>query len=220
MNTKAKVMIRAGTALALTSFIWAGAAMAQDDTDVTRMPTPADDAASCDEMNWNKELAHNYPWVSEACHAVVVVNGEKWARFEGEFKRANRDGSFDTEFLSRSNRELGRVTLVPRPGQRAHIGNKDVRFSDLSRDQVLSFYVPEGAMGFAVQPGVPSEELAQVAQTADEPQLAQADTREEEPASRLPTTAGPLPMIALGGLMALLGGLGMTLRRKLSRRNS
>jgi LPXTG-motif cell wall-anchored protein len=46
--------------------------------------------------------------------------------------------------------------------------------------------------------------------------IAQADPKPI--ASELPNTAGPLPLIALGGLMSLLGGLGLTLRRKISNR--
>lgn len=238
MNIKARAMMGSGTALMLASFVWAGSAMAQEDEDVAHMSRPADDAASCKEMNWNAEFVGSYPWVAEACHTVVVVNGEKWARFEGKFQRTNRDGSFDTEFVSRSNRDLGRVTLMPEPGQRVHIDNQDVRFSDLSRDQVLSFYVPEGAIGFAVEPGVEHTRLVKVVKTTEESeyatestaneqpaneqpvQLAQADTQPSQPASRLPSTAGPLPLIALGGLMSLLGGLGLTLRRKTSKQSS
>ena len=230
MKTKTSAMIKAGTALALTSFVWTGAAMAQDNDSetVANMSRPADDAASCKAMNWNSELVGTYPWVSEACRAVVVVNGEKWARFQGNFKRSNNDGSFDTEFVSRSDRNLGTVTMTPEPGQRVHLENRDVRFSDLKRDQVLSFYVPEGAMGFALEPGVPSSRMAKVVNTTDESQiaeddqpvqLAQAETREEERASVLPSTAGPLPLFALGGLMSLLGGLGLTIRRKSLKHN-
>jgi len=225
-------MIRAGTVLALTSFVWTGAAMAQDDNVVADMARPADDAASCKAVNWNTELVGTYPWVSEACHAVVVVNGEKWARFEGKFIRFNNDGSFDAEFVSRSDRELGSVTLMPEPGQRVRINDQDVRFSDLSRDQVLSFYVPDGAIGFAIEPGVPRTQLVKVVNTTDtsqideqdtadtEPvQMAQVDSREGERASVLPDTAGPLPLFALGGLISLLGGLGLTIRRKSLKHN-
>lgn len=232
MNTKTRAMIRAGTVLALTSFVWTGAAMAQDDNAVADMARPADDAASCKAVNWHRDLVGTYPWVSEACHAVVVVNGEKWARFEGKFIRFNNDGSFDAEFVSRSDRELGSVTLMPEPGQRVRIDNQDVRFSDLNRDQVLSFYVPDGAIGFAMEPGVPRTQLVKVVNTTDESrsaeqetadaepvQMAQADSRESERESVLPDTAGPLPLLALGGLMSLLGGLGLTIRRKSLKHN-
>lgn len=227
MNTKARVMIRTGTVLALTSFVWTGSVMAEKNETVTNMSRPADNAASCKAMNWNRELVGTYPWVAEACRAVVLVNGEKWARFEGNFMRSNNDGSFVTEFVSRSDRKLGKVTLMPQPGQLVHIDNKDVRFSDLSRNQILSFYVPDGAMGFAVEPGASRTQLAKIVNTTDESQyaeqksaktqpvqLAQADTKKSERASVLPRTAGPLPLFALGGLLSLLGGLGLTIRRK------
>jgi len=196
---------------------------------------------------------------SEACRAVVTVNGKKWARFEGEFQGINDNGSFDTEFTSRSDRELGIVTLMPAPGQSVRLDNKNVPFSDLDRGQVLSFYVPEGAIGFAVEPGVPDSQFVKVVDRSDADRLAaeraaadraaadkaaadraaaekfaaadeaekaraiemaQADRDREAIDSELPNTAGPLPLIALGGLMSLFGGLGLTIRRKLSKRNS
>jgi len=52
--------------------------------------------------------------------------------------------------------------------------------------------------------------------------LAQADTdrnaNRDMLDSELPNTAGPLPLIALGGLLSLFGGLGLSIRRKLSKR--
>lgn len=234
MKTKANTKIRAGTAAILAGLVSVGGAMAQDNTTVAHMDRPADNAASCEAMNWNQEFVGAYPWAAEACHTVVVVNGERWARFEGKFEGTNENGSFDTEFFSLSNRELGRVTLMPEPGQRVHIGKDDVQFSDLTRGQVLSFYVPEGAMGFAIEPGVPPTKFVKIANTTDESQyaaakneptedpvlLAQADTRSDERATVLPSTAGPLPLFALGGLMSMLGGLGLTIRRRMSKHDS
>lgn len=258
MNMKASTTIRAGTALALAGFVWANGAMAQDNklVDVKR---PADNAASCNELNWHQEFVTSYPWASEACRAVVTVNGKKWARFEGEFQGLNDNGSFDAEFTSRSDRDLGSVTLMPTAGQSVRIDNKNVPFGDLDRGQILSFYVPEGAIGFAVEPGVPDSQFVKVVDTSDAERLAaersaadraaaekaaadkaaaekfaaadeaaqakatemaQADRDREALDSELPNTAGPLPLIALGGLMSLFGGLGMTIRRKLSKRNS
>lgn len=235
MNMKAHTMIGAGTALALTGLVWANGVMAQDST-LVGMDRPADDAASCNELNWHKEFVTNYPWASEACRSVIDVNGAKWARFEGEFLGLNDDGSFDTEFMSRTDRDLGSVTLMPAPGQKVRLDNKEVPFADLDRGQVLSFYVPEGAVGFAVEPGVPDSQFVKVVDTSDAARFAAADdTPEKAPIvlaqadtdtnrdtldSDMPDTAGPLPLIALGGLMSLFGGLGLTIRRKLSKRNS
>lgn len=234
MNMKANTMISTGTALALAGLLWANGAMAQDSR-LVGVDRPADDAASCNELNWHKEFVTSYPWASEACRSVVTVNGAKWARFEGEFLGINDDGSFDAEFTSRSNRELGSVTLMPAPGQRVRLDDKEVPFADLDRGQVLSFYVPDGAVGFAIEPGAPNSQFVKVVDTsgaarfaaADDTQerapivLAQADTdtTRDRLDSNLPNTAGPLPLIALGGLMSLFGGLGLTIRRKLSKRN-
>lgn len=227
MNTKASVKIGTGAAILLSSLIWTGSVMAQDSKVVANMKQPADNLTSCNAMNWNQEFLGDYPWVAKGCHAVVTVNGEKWARFEGQFKGMNSDGSFDTEFLNTSDRHLGRVALTPQPGQLVTIDDKKMSFSELNRDQILSFYVPEGAMGFAVEPGVPQSQLTTVTPAArameveDKPaKLAVVEPRSAKAATRLPTTAGPLPVVALSGLMLLLGGLGLTIRRKAWKQNS
>jgi hypothetical protein len=221
--------IKAGIALALASFVLASGAAAQDNK-MANVDRPADDAASCKEVNWHQEFVTNYPWASEACRSVILVNGQKWARFEGEFQGLNDNGSFDTEFTSRSNRDLGRVTLMPEAGQRVRLDNEEVPFADLDRGQILSFYVPEGAIGFAVEPGVPSTQYVKVVEPSNQAKFAAADDApkatpvvmaQADPkpvASELPNTAGPLPLIALGGLMSLLGGLGLTVRRSLWKR--
>jgi len=246
---KSSTTIRAGVALALASFVFASGAAAQDNK-LVNVDRPADNAASCNELNWHQEIVTSYPWASETCRAVVTVNGAKWARFEGEFQGLNDNGSFDAEFTSRSDKELGSVTLMPAPGQSVRLDNKNVSFADLDRGQILSFYVPEGAIGFAVEPGVPTSQFVKVVDTSEADRLAaeraaaeraaeaerfaaaddaakaratemaQADRDREARDSELPNTAGPLPLIALGGLMSLFGGLGMTVRRKLSKRNS
>jgi len=231
VNMKPNTTMKAGIALALASFVWAGGAVAQD-TQMANVDRPADDAASCNLMKWHEEFVTNYPWAAEACRAVILVNGQKWARFEGEFQGLNDDGSFDAEFISRSNRDLGRVTLMPEDGQSVRLSNEEVSFDELDRGQILSFYVPEGAIGFAVEPGVPSTQYVKIVDTSNQAKFAAADDAPEaEPvvmaqaadpkpiASELPNTAGPLPLIALGGLMSLLGGLGLSIRRKLSKRN-
>jgi len=218
---KARTTIKAATVLALASLVWANSAMAQDNS-LVNVASTTDNAASCNELNWHREFVTSYPWAAEACREVVTVNGAKWARFEGEFLGINDDGSFDTEFTSRSDGNLGRVTLMPTAGQQARLDNRQVAFADLDDGQVLSFYVPEGAVGFAVEPGAPNSQFVRVADASARAPivLAQADTDTDMDTrdSELPNTAGPLPLIALGGLLSLFGGLGLTMRRKLSDR--
>ena len=72
------------------------------------------------------------------------------------------------------------------------------------------------------EPGAPPEQLAeivvtpvelraQVVQAATGPLLAQVNP---PPTQSLPNTAGPLPLFALAGLISLLGGFGLTIRRR------
>jgi hypothetical protein len=82
----------------------------------------------------------------------------------------------------------------------------------------------------AIEPDAPPEQLAQIvlepispaqANPAQAELLAQTDPAPARAttARRLPATAGLLPLFALAGLMSLLGGLGLTIRRRLLNRS-
>ena len=65
----------------------------------------------------------------------------------------------------------------------------------------------------------PFEQLAQIVRQptsqAQTPLLAQADRVPAGTSTRrLPSTAGPLPLFALAGLISVLSGLGLTIRRR------
>jgi hypothetical protein len=191
---------------------------AQESLEGTKMPRPAENISSCQDVDWNQSLLTRYPWVIDSCHEVVVVDGQNWARFEAEFEGMNRDGTFDVDFLNRRGRSQGVISLRPGAEQTVLLDNREYAFSQLLDNQKLNFYVPEGAYGFAVEPGAPPEELVAVVEPATpaaEPvRLAQAEPRPARRATTLPATAGPLPLFALGGVFAMLGGLGMTIRRR------
>ncbi len=125
----------------------------------------------------------------------------------------NSDGSVKSDFRDRSGEKMGAITIMPAPGQRAIIDGNPTRFTDLRPGQVLSIYVPEGMYGFALAPAVPVEQHVRVIEIQPEPYV--APTRMVA-ARTLPRTAGPLPMLLVGGVLALLGGLGFTARRKYS----
>ena len=195
-------------------------------------PRPDTNRTSCAQVDWNRDLLRDYPWVANGCQEVVIIDGQKWARFEAEFQEMNRDGTFTSNFRNDRGRSLGTVSLQPGPGQRVDLDGRMTPFSDLRRGQVLNFYAPEGTYAFTTEPG--STEQVQIVQnqnrdtqlareqneqrSRDEAarrsrQLAQAEPARETRPSTLPATAGPLPIIALGGLLSLLGGIGLTMRR-------
>jgi hypothetical protein len=225
MIIKSNAMNGAGAALLLAGFVWTGSAMGQS-VDPRNIPDPDVDRASCTDVNWHRDLLGKYPWVADACHEVIIVQGQKWARFEADFQRMNRDGSITSDFKNRQGRSRGNISLMPGPDQMVSLDGRPYRFSELQRGQTLNFYVPEGMYAFSVAPGAPPAQHVRVVEVEVEEvaqpervQLARAEPRRTEPVRQLPSTAGPLPLIALGGALSLLGGIGLSLRRRFQARN-
>lgn len=220
MNTRLNVLAMTSAAL-LLALAWTGNSMAQQDAPT--MPAPKLDRVSCTEVEWHQDMKRDYPWVANACHEAIVVDGQKWARFEAVFQTLNRDGSITSTFRNDRGRSLGNVTLKPGPDQRVLLDGRPTRFSNLQRGQVLNFYAPEGMYAFTTAPGVPATEVVQIVEPApvSQPprQLAQAEPTTTTRPATLPATAGLLPIMALGGLLSLLGGISLTMRRCLTGRN-
>jgi hypothetical protein len=199
--------------------VFATAASAQQERLDTRNLDPSVQAASCAAVDWNEDLLAQYPRIAEGCQEVVTSEGKRWARFGANFVRSNRDGSVTLDFQNRQGRSMEELTLMPAQGQRVSIDGRPYRFSELTRGQQLNLYVPEGMYALALEPGAPPEQLAQVvAPPAQGVQLAQADRAPAAaaPARQLPNTAGPLPLLALGGLASVLAGLALSIRRRFS----
>jgi hypothetical protein len=220
MNINSKAMNGTGAVLLLAGILWTHGAVAQV-ANPGNIPEPHLDRASCEEVDWHRDLLGSYPWVADACHEVVVIDGQKWARFQADFQRMNRDGSITSDFKNRQGRTRGSIALMPGAGQRVSLDGRPYRFSELRQGQTLNFYVPEGMYAFSVAPGAPPAELVRVVQAPVEAapapapmQLASAEPRTYTTASRLPSTAGPLPLLGLGGMLSLLAGLGLGLRRR------
>lgn len=192
-----------GLALALCGFMFAGATVAQD-LDVDSLSATDEDAASCAAVQWNAQLLAEYPRVAQACHEVIMSDGKKWARFETELVGVNRSGAVKSNFKDRQDQYMGAITIMPDHDQMVAIDGRDYRFSELRAGQMLNVYVPEGAYGFSLAPGAPPAQVVEIS---------------EEPApivvARLPSTAGPLPWFALGGLLSLAGGIGFAIRRRM-----
>lgn len=218
MNTRSMEKYGAGIAMLVFALAFAGNALSQERLETRSLPEPKVDRASCQNVNWHANLLSEYPWVVEACHEVILVDGQKWARFEADFDRMNRDGSFGSTFKGPQGRSRGSIDMMPGAEQRVLLDGRPTRFSDLRQGQTLNFYVPEGKFAFAAAPGAPEEQLATVVvvQERQPVQLAQAEPRRAQTATRLPATAGPLPILALGGMLSLLGGMVLTMRRRFS----
>lgn len=200
--------------VASTALLGVAVAQQQD------FPREREQAKSCAEVDWNKDMTTNHPRLTEACREVVTVDGKDWARFEAKFARIEPDGRVSFSIRDSRDRPIEEVSLRPATGQVAYIDNRATPFSQLRPDQQVNLYVPEGQYGFATQPGARPEQVAVVTppagarapvSTRDTTRVAEAQPR----AAVLPATAGPLPWLALGGLLSMLGAFGLRVGRRL-----
>lgn len=221
MNTHLNVLAMTSAAL-LLGLAWSGNTQAQELS--PNMPGPDVDRASCDEVEWHSDLLRDYPWVVDACQEAIIVDGQKWARFEAEFQELHRDGAITSNFTNDRGRSLGNVRLMPGKDQRVLLDGRPYRFSQLQSGQTLNFYVPDDLYAFTMEPGAPDTEQVRIIEPVEERQPtrmaeARTDNNRNRPET-LPATAGPLPIIALGGMFSLLGGIGLTTRRRLKKSNA
>jgi hypothetical protein len=184
------------------------------------MPGPDVVRASCEDVDWNRQMLSDYPWIVNGCRETLVFDGQKWARFEGEFLEFHSDGAITTRFRDERGRRLGTVRMMPGPNQTVLLDDQPYPFSRLQRGQMLNFYVPDDSYAFSTRPAMAEVETVQMLEPVRPVEqqrpvrMAEARAVASNRPAVLPATAGPLPIIALGGLLSLLGGLGLTARRR------
>jgi hypothetical protein len=199
---------------ALLSFAITGIVFAQQ---TTQFPKEQVRKRSCADFGWNADMARQHPRIVKACQEVVICDGVSWARLAADFTSIDNDGTVNFSIHDQNNRYVEAVTIEPRAGQVAYINDRPTAFDHLHASDTINLYVPEGQYGYATQPGVPVQELATAVSA---PAPASADTQAEvtvadnaPPPATLPQTASDIPLLALGGLISLCGGLALSLRR-------
>ncbi len=231
MNSRLNILILAGAvilgfSLTGTAFAQRAAQEAVMEDRIQGDPLAGMELATidCAEVNWDREMLAEYPWSPEACHDVVISGGEHWARFEIDFLGREPDGTVRAEFIGPDERSHGVVNLEPGDNQRVLLDGQPYTWDEVFEGQRLSLFAPEGEFGFAGTPDASRAELARRADEAppveDDEQMRLAEAEEDPFAERpreLPATAGPLPMLGLAGLLSLLGGMALTIRRRLGR---
>jgi len=196
----------------------------------TDFPATRTKPATCEDFRWNAEMTREHPRVIEACQETVDAEGSTWARLEARFVRVQSDGQVVFSIRDKNARVIEEVTVQPSPGQVAYIDDRATEFKDLSATDRINLYVVEGQYGWSTRPGVTTQRFTRVATTTTASTENDAEAYDEVEApperyvassdpqrmnSRLPDTAGVLPWAALTGTLFLIGGLTLSLRRKL-----
>jgi hypothetical protein len=166
---------------------------------------------TCSEIEFNKEIIH-YPDISNACLGIIDYEGEQYAKLQSKVIRTgmnnlvlrymHSDGNYGPEY---------RTTDLPSEF-RVVLDGKKTRISELSKGQILNFYVKIGAEMATMMEAEPTVTAA-ADEASSEPVVEAAPepvqvTMVAAPAM-LPKTAGWFYEILLAGLtlLAIAGGL-------------
>jgi hypothetical protein len=179
----------------------ASAATAQTSTDKSFTAV----SNNCDSVTWSEKSLATFPTIAAACQGVEERNGKRYVKFSAKVERVVNRG----QQLVLNFKDGGKVTLTPPPETKLSINGKKSSVADLERGSQLNFYIAEDRLA-AQFPETPEIETTRMVIV---PILIHDDS---ERLASLPSTAGPLPLLALGGFLSL--GLGGLLRLYLRRR--
>lgn len=190
------ILILGGAAVSLL----AATALAQTSVDRSFTTT----AKNCNGVNWSDAALKAYPNIAAACQGVEERDGKSYVKFEGRVERNINRG----EQIAVNFRDGPTMTLSPRANTQLYVNGRKTPVSDLQRGDELNFYVPEDQFVAQVQEETPTQYVVV-------PIVYREVIREPAPqqAASLPSTAGDLPLLALGGFMLLGLGAGMTIVR-------
>ena len=179
--------------------VCASAATAQTSVDKSFTAVSKD----CSGIQWSQRALTMYPTIASACQSVEERNGKTFVKFQGTLKKnVNRGQQLVVNF-----KDGGDVTLTPPPETSFYVDGKKTKVADLQRGSELNFYIAEDRLAAQVpETEVTTARLVVVPLVANE---------QPERMASLPSTAGPLPLLALGGMLTLgFGGLLSLYRRR------
>lgn len=171
----------------------------------------AQNPAACSAVRFSEELLQEFPRAPEACLDVISRGGEEIAVFNVRLNQV-RGNTVRVRF-HHPDGSLGPSTRITLPNDfRVLVDGEPTPVRDLAVNQDLKAYVPVSRPMVALEPAEPAQALhlvplvdsaqAQGDAASDErTRLAEADR------GSLSSTAGPLPLVALGGLAFLLTAL-------------
>lgn len=167
---------------------------------------------TCDDITFNPQAFTNYAFVDQACQEVVERNGSLYAKLLAQVEVQNSTGT-RIKYYHRDG-SWGKEHLVKNRNLVANIDGKDIRVRDMAVRQEANVYLP-ASEAFVVNDVVVAEVIEEVIEEEIVAEVIEEEIIEEETMPVvLPTTAGPLPWLALFGSLFLLAGGALRFSRK------
>lgn len=170
-------------------------------------PAPAlAQTAKCQSVQFGEATLAKFPRIREVCLDVVTKDGQEYAVVKGDLVRVSSRTARIRPKMPNGTHEAARDIAIE-PGRKVMVDGKAVSPTNLAVGQELTFYVKVTEPVAALEP---AESEPFVPLPLPEP------AAEPAPEPAMPTTASPLPLVGLGGLimLALGGGLSLVRRRK------
>ena len=163
---------------------------------------------TCGDITFSPEAFAAYEFVDQACLEMVDRDGTTYAKMTGQVVAQTASGTHMR--YTHADGSLGPSHQANNPGFETMIEGEPVMVKDLSVRQSVNVYISDE---FWAPPPVEVAEAAPPPPPPPPPPPAPEPEPEPEP-EVLPTTAGPLPWLALFGSLFLLLGGALRLSRK------
>lgn len=160
---------------------------------------------TCNDIEFGPEAFAAYEYVDKACLEIVDRDGRSYAKLTAKVVSQKPSGT-NLRFRH-ADGELGPSHLSNAPADfETMISGRAVKLKDLAVNQSINIYVGS-KYWFDPREIVEEEIIEEIVEEAVEVAVIEEMVEEEEMAEMLPTTAGPLPWLALfGSLFLILGG--------------
>ena len=160
---------------------------------------------TCNDITFSPEAYAAYEFVDKACLEMVDRDGASFAKLKAQVVAQTASGTHLR--YTHADDSLGPSHQANTPDFETKIEGKDVMIKDLAVRQSVNVYVPDTYWA-----GPPEPEVAAAPPPPPPPPPPEPEP-EPEP-EVLPTTAGPLPWLALFGSLFLLFGGALRFSRK------
>jgi hypothetical protein len=119
-------------------------------------PTVPAPPESCSDIRWNPAFLKNYPKAPASCRELVVVDGVKYAKFNGAVSKVG-EHFVQVAILDVADIPISTIAFEISAGGKITVGDTVETVKELKVEDKLTFWVREGQFG--VSPTLSAEPM-------------------------------------------------------------